>query len=95
MDVFFISSVFRLYPGFKMSFEHNSVRKNFFPSASFCWDSRASLRQIDQKFEFVGLIGYGNHCLDSGFRYCKVFRLHAILHDVAGAVWTHSGKKTG
>ena len=55
MDVLFLMSIFRLYPGFKMSFENNSVRKNFFLSAGFCWDSRLSLRAMDQKFKFGGL----------------------------------------
>ena len=95
MDVFFLISVFRLYPGFKMSFKHNSVRKNLFLSACFCWDSGISLRETDQKFKFGGLIGYGNSCLDSVFRYSNVFRLQAILHDANGAVRTHSGKGPG
>ena len=64
-----------------MIFEHNSVRKNLFLIACFCWDSRLSLREMDQKFKFDGLIGYGSSYLDSVFRYSKVFRLHAILHD--------------
>ena len=92
MDVFFLISVFRLYPGFKMSFEHNSVRGNLFLSACFCWDSGLPLREMDQKLEFGGLIGYGNSYLDFVFRYSKVFRLHAILQDAAGAERTHSGK---
>ena len=83
MDVLFLTSVFRLYPGFKMSFERNSVRKNLFLSAGFCWDSGFSLREMDQKFKFGGLIGYGNSCWASVFCYSKVFRLHAILHDAA------------
>ena len=58
MDVLFLISVFRLYPGFKMPFEHNSARKNLFLSASFCWKSRLSLQKMDQKFKFGGLIGY-------------------------------------
>ena len=95
MDVLFVISVFRLYPGLKMPFEHNSVRKILLLSAFFCWDSGLSLREMDQKFTFVGLIGYGNSCLDSVFRYMKVFRLHAILHDAAGPVRTHSGKGPG
>ena len=33
--------------------------------------------------------------MDSVFRYSKVFRLHAILHDAAGAVLSHSGKGLG
>ena len=95
MDVLFLISVFRLYPGLKMTFKHNSVRKNLFLSACFCWESGLSLREMDQKFKFGGLIGYGNSCLDSVFRYSKVFRLHAILHDAAGAVRAHSGKGPG
>ena len=83
MDVLSLISDFRFYPGLKMTFEHNSVHKNPFLSASFCWNSRLSLREKDQKFPFVGFIGYGNSYLDSVFRYSKVFRLHAILHDAA------------
>ena len=45
--------IFRLYPELKMSFEHNSVRKNLFLSAYFCWDSRISLREMDQKKKLV------------------------------------------
>ena len=93
MDVLFLLSIFRLYSGLKVSFEHNSVRKNLFLSACFCWDSRLSLREMDQKHKFGGLIGYGNSYLDSVFRYSKVFRLHAILHDAARAVRSHSGKR--
>ena len=50
---------------------------------------------MEQKFKFGGLIGYGNSFLDSVFRYSKAFRLHAILHDAAGAVRSHSGKGPG
>ena len=78
-----------------MTFEHNSVRKNLFLSACFCWDSGVSLREMDQKLKIGGLIGYGNSWLDSVFRYSQVFRLHAILHDAAGAVRAQSGKGTG
>ena len=88
-------SIFRLYPGLKMSFEHNSVRKNLFLSACFCWDSRLSLRELDQKYKFGGTIVYGDSYLDSVFRYSKVFRLHAILRDAAGAVRAHNGKGPG
>ena len=83
MDVLFLISVFRLYPVLKMSFEHNSVRKNLLLSACFFWDSGLSLREMDQKIKFGGFIGYGNSCLDSVFRYSKVFRLLAILHSAA------------
>ena len=95
MDVLFLISIFRLYPGIKLSFKHNSVRKNLFLSACFCWNSRLFLREMEQKFPFGGLIDYGNFYLDSVFRYSKVFRLHAILNDAAGAVRAHSGKGPG
>ena len=50
---------------------------------------------MDQKLKFRGLNGYGNSYLNSGFRNFKVFRLHAILHDAAGAVRAQSGKGPG
>ena len=78
-----------------MSFEHNSVRKTLFLSACFCRDSRLSLREMNQNFKFCGLIGYGNSYLDSVYRYSKVIRLHAVLHDAAGAVRSHSGEGPG
>ena len=95
MDVLFLIIVFRLFPGLKMTFEHNKVRKNLFLSACFCWDSGVSLREMDQKYKFGGLNGYGNCYLDSVFRYSKVFRLHAILHDAGGALRSHTGKGPG
>ena len=33
--------------------------------------------------------------MESVFHYSKVFRLHSILHDAAGAVRAHSGKGPG
>ena len=95
MDVLFLMSIFPLYPGLKMSFEHYSVRKNLFLSACFCWDSRLSLREMDQNFKIGGKIGYGDSYLDSVFRYSKVFRLHAILHDAAGGVRLQTGTIPG
>ena len=95
MDVLFLMRNFRAYPGLKMSFEHNSVRKNLFLGTCFCWDSRLSLGEMDQKFKFGGTIGYGDSYLDSVFRYSKLFRLHSKLHDAAGAVRLQTGKGLG
>ena len=88
-------SISRLYPGLKMSFEHNSVRKNLFLSACFSWESKLSLREMDQKFKFGGTIGYGDSYLEFLFRHFKVVTLHAVLQDAAGAVRAHSGKGPG
>ena len=95
MDLLILMSIFPLYSGLKVSFEHNSVRKNIFLSACFCWDSRLCVREMDQKIKFGGTIGYGNSYLELLFRLSKILRLHAILHDVAGAVRAHSGKSPG
>ena len=95
MDVLFLMSIFRFYPGLKVSFEHNSVRRNLFLSACFCWVSSLSLREMDQQYKLGGTIGYGNSYLDLLFRLFKIFRQHAILHDAAGAVRAHSGKGPG
>ena len=78
-----------------MSFEHNSFRKNLFLSACFYWDSRLSLREMDQKFKFGGFIAYGKPYMEFLFRHFKIFRLHAILHDAAGAVRAYSGEGLG
>ena len=50
---------------------------------------------MDQKFKFGGTIGYGDSYLEFFFRHFRVFRLHAILYDAAGAVRAHSGKGRG
>ena len=88
-------TIFQLCPGLKVSFENNSVRENRLLSACFCWDSRLSLSEMDQKFEFGGSIGNGDSYLEFLFRRFKEFRRHAILYDVAGAVRAQSGKGPG
>ena len=50
---------------------------------------------MDQKLEIGGTIGYGDSYLEFLFRLFKVFRLHAILLEAAGAVRAHSGKGPG
>ena len=92
MDVIFLMSSFRLYPGLKMSFEHNSVHKKLFLSACFCWDCRLSSREMDQKYKFGGIIGNEDSYLVFLFRHFEKFRLHALLHDAARGVWARNGK---
>ena len=99
MDVLRLISVFRLYPGLKMTFEHNSVRKNLFLSACFCSDCRLSLHEMDQKLKFCALIGYGNSHLESVFRYSKYSDYtqyymmlleqfdHIVAEDLATVIW--------
>ena len=70
-----------------LSFERNTTCKDLFLSECFSWDSRLSLREMDQKIEFSATIAYDDSYLEFFFRHFKIFRLHAILHDVAGAAW--------
>ena len=83
-------SIFPLYPGLKMSIEHNSICKNLFLSVCLCCDSRPSLREMDQKIEFGGTIVYGNSYLEFLFHF-KIFRLRATLHGGAVALRAISG----
>ena len=64
MYALFLMSILRLYLGVKMSFKHNSVLKNLFLSARFCWNCRLDSCEMDQKCKFVGTIGYGDWYLD-------------------------------
>ena len=91
MDVLFLISISRLYPGLKLSFEHNSVHKDLLLTACFRWVSRPSLREMVKRNKIGGFIGFGNSYLELLFRHFKAFRLHAILHDAAGPVPAHSG----
>ena len=50
---------------------------------------------MDQKIKFGGTIGYGDSYLEFLFRHFKLIRLHAKLHDAAGAVRAHSDKGPG
>ena len=69
--------------------------KNLFLSASYYWDGKFSSRGVDQKILHGRKIGHGDSYLDSVFRYAKIFRLNAILHDAAGAVRLQTGKGPG
>ena len=60
MDVIFVLSIFRFYPGWNLSLEHNSVGKNRYLSACSSYDSRLSLREMNQKVKLGGTIGYGD-----------------------------------
>ena len=95
MDVLFLTSIFQLYPGLKLLFEHNSARKNLLLSACFCWSSWLSLRWMERNFNFGGTIGCTDSYLESFFLQFKDFKLNAKPHDAAGAAKAHSGKGPG
>ena len=71
MDAWFLMTIFPLYPGFLLSFEHNSAGKNLLFYAIFCWGSRLSFNEMDQNFKFGGTIGYGDSYLEKYFVISK------------------------
>ena len=95
MDVLLLMSIFRLYPRSKVSILHNTARKFLFLSACFCWHSRLTLREMDQKIKFGEISDNGASYLEFLFHLFKVFRLHVTLHDAAGAVREPNGKGPG
>ena len=73
-----------------MSLEHISVSRNLFLSACFCWDSRLSFREIDQKNKVGGIIGYADLYLEWIFCHSKHFNLYTIPSYAAGALQEYS-----
>ena len=71
MDVLFLMSIFRLYPGLKLSFEHKSVRKIPFLNAFLCCCFRLYLRHMDPDFDFGGAVGCGESYLEFSFAFSK------------------------
>ena len=47
---------------------------------------------MDQKFKFIGTVGYRDSYLEFLVRHFQIFRIHELLHNAAGAVRAHSGK---
>ena len=84
-----------MYPGFKLSFDHNSVRKNPFLIASFFWDCKHSLLEMDVNFKFGRSIGYGDSYLKFLFCHFQELILHAIVHDAIAAVRAECDKGPG
>ena len=76
-------------------FHTNEKRKNCFIAACKIWDQNVDLDESDQKFPHGGRIGYGNPLLDFFLARSKIFCLHAILHDSAGAVKTTTDEGPG
>ena len=95
MDVIFQVNIFRIYLKTKSKFFHNCIRKKTIPKRVLLSGRDNFLMGDKPKVLHGEKIGYGDSYLDSVFRYTKVFRLHAILHDAAGAVRLQTVKNSG
>ena len=76
-------------------YPENTMRKNYFLAACKCWDKNAPLDELNNNTPYGGTIGIGDSFLDTVFRHFKVFRLHAVLHDSAGALRSTYNKGPG
>ena len=81
MNVQKLNEILRVFEIIRQDFSSNTKRKNLFLCTCIVLDADINLKEMDQKFPFGGLIGYGNCCMDYFFANSKIFRLHAILHD--------------
>ena len=95
MDTFTLVNIFDFYGSILSMFPENEKRKNCFLAACNIWDEKINLEEFNQKFPHGGLFGYGNLFLDFFFARLKVFRLHSILPDSAGAVKVTTNKGPG
>ena len=57
----------------KHDFLSKTKRKNYFLCTCIVLDPKINLKEMDQKFPFGGLLGFGNSFMD----YSKISRLHA------------------
>ena len=92
MKVQKLNEILRTFEIIKQEFPSKTKRINVFLCTCFVLDPNINLKEMDQKFHFEGLIGYGNYCLDYFFANFKIFRLHAILPDSAGSVKSSTEK---
>ena len=95
MNTVTLINIFKFYGSILSMFPTNEKRKNCFLAACKIWDRNVDLDEIDQKFPHGGRIRYGNSLLDFFLARSKIFRLHAISHDSAGAVKTTTDEGPG
>ena len=95
MNVKKLNKILRLFEIIRQNFPSNTTRKNLFHCTCFVLDPDINLIEMDQKYPFGGLIGYGNSCMDYFFANSKVFRLHALQHDSAGSVKSTTKRSHG
>ena len=64
MTVQKLNEILRIFEIIKQDFSSNTKRKNLFLCTCIVLDPDINLKEMDQKFPFGELIGYGNSCMD-------------------------------
>ena len=93
IEVCILVAVLQYYSGVKCCypFKRKIVRENLFFSVCTCFDPKIILLGKDVLYLHGGLNGDGDSYLVGVIRFSKVFRLHAIFHDTAGAANAEKG----
>ena len=78
MNILKLKEILRNFDLIKHDFSSNTKRKNFFLCTGNVLNPNINLKEMDQKFPFGCLIGYGYSCMVYFFANSKIFRLDAI-----------------
>ena len=62
-----LNEFLRIFEIIRQDFSSNTRRKNLFLCTCIVLDPDINLKEMDQKFPFGGLVGYGNSCMDYFF----------------------------
>ena len=94
MNIVILVNTFNCYGSILSMFPENEKPKNCFLQ-HVNLGRKYKFEEINQKCPYGGLINYGNSYLDFFFARLNVFRLHAFVHDSAGAVKAATNKGPG
>ena len=84
-----------IYLEIKNNYPKYGERFRYFLAACQYLDPDIDLEAILKLCPYGGLIGIDNSSLDNYFKWFKILRLHAILHDASGFIEEYSCKVPG
>ena len=64
MNVQKLNGILRIFDSIEHDFSSNTKGKNYFLCTCIVLDQNINSKEMEQKFSFEGLIGYGNSCMD-------------------------------
>ena len=89
MNIQKLNEILRVFEIIRQDFSSNTKKKNLFLCTCIVLDPDINLKEVDPKFPFGGLIGYGNSCMDY-FSTSQSFWCTQHLH---GINWSSGYKK--
>ena len=83
-----LNKILDIYQIVQKQFPTNTTRKNLFLATCLTIDSSVNLANVDLSCPHGGLIGWGDSILERLAPYSKILRLHAVLHDASGFMYS-------